>query len=71
MLASSKKTLEFVETFIGERGYSPTVREIASGTGMSVGAIHSHLTILAEMALLSWTPGKARTIVLPEKGEAE
>ena len=66
MMATTKKVLEYVEFFIDTRGYSPTIREIAAELGLSTGAIHSHLELLRDMALISWTPGKARTIVLPE-----
>ena len=65
-LSTSKSVLEYVEGFIEEKGYSPTVQEISEALGYAQSTVHDHLVMLRDMALISWTPGKSRTIVLPD-----
>jgi len=71
MLSTTKKILDWLENEWG-KPYPPTVAEIASALGHSTSTIHAHLTVLADMACISWEPGKARTIVVvKQEGSGE
>ena len=56
--------LELVRAFIEERGYSPTVREIAAEYGCSAAGMHQHLQSLRSHGYLEWSPNTARTMRL-------
>lgn len=57
------KSFEFIKKFIEKNGYSPTIREIATGTGSkSMETIFTHLRILREQNRIDFIDGKARTI---------
>jgi repressor LexA len=57
--------LEFLENFIGERGYPPTLREIASHFGLrGPKAPQKTLHILERKGYIRRTPGGSRTIEL-------
>jgi repressor LexA len=59
------KIYNFIYEFIQEKEYSPTIREIAAGTGLSsTETIHSHLKTLKEKGMLTFEPWKPRTIRL-------
>lgn len=66
-----RKILGFVNEFIAEYGYSPTVREIQSHLGLASAATpHRHLEVLRERGFVTWKPETYRTIVLTEKGKS-
>lgn len=59
------QVLFFVQDFIDERGFPPTVREIATGVGLAApGTVRIHLARLAEEGWLRVEPGVHRGIVL-------
>ena len=59
-----RKTLNWIEAFIANNGFSPTVREIMDGCGCSSPSqIQSRLGGLSRRGLIRWFPGKARSIV--------
>lgn len=60
--ATRAAILWFVRDYRTEHGYSPTVREIATGTGRSVNTIWLQLRILREKGLLTFEDRKARTV---------
>lgn len=55
---------DFIVEFITSNGYSPSLREIAKGTGIkSTSTIHDQLLMLERLGLVH-TQGKPRTISL-------
>ncbi len=60
-----EKILEFIESFIKENGYPPSVREIGSAMGFkSSSTIHSYIKRLEEEGKLSQDSSKTRSITL-------
>ena len=57
-----KMVLEAIEFFIKEKGYSPTIREIAELTETTVGPTFQKVFALERMGYISTDNGKARTI---------
>lgn len=58
-----KMTLEAIEYFINENGYSPTYKEIADLLNMkSESGVHRIVIILEEKGYVKTANGKARTI---------
>ncbi len=60
-----EQILEFIESFIKENGYPPSVREIGSAVGFkSSSTIHSYLKKLEDDGKLSQSSSKTRSIKL-------
>lgn len=60
------RILAYIERAIAERGYPPSVREIASAVGLaSTSAVHHHLTRLAKEGRLQRQPTRSRALVIP------
>lgn len=58
--------LEYIESFVQENGYAPSVREIGDAVGLrSPSTVHAHLRILEENGYLQKSKGKTRTLSLP------
>ncbi len=63
------QTYNFIQEFMREHRYAPTMAEIAEGIGIkSRGVVHRYVQSLAEEGLLSIIPGKRRNIRLIEQG---
>lgn len=62
--------LRTVERFRAVHGYSPSVREVCDGCGLtSTASAHRHLEALRDAGMLTWQRGKTRTIVAhPRQG---
>jgi SOS-response transcriptional repressor LexA len=62
--------LRFIEQFLSDNAYAPSVREIAEHIGRSsYGTVHQRrLTKMRWMGLVDWLEGQMRTIHLTEKG---
>jgi SOS-response transcriptional repressor LexA len=58
------EALAFIRGFIEAKGYSPTIREIAAGTGGTVGSTHALISHLIERGALSHLPGKSRSLAV-------
>ena len=57
----AQEILEFVNTFVQENGYAPSVREIGAAVGLnSTASVSSHLQQLQEKGLLMPSGGKGR-----------
>jgi SOS regulatory protein LexA len=54
--------LQFVTKFQREKGYSPSLSEIAENFGVSIPTIHQHISYLRKKNLLSADKGKRRSI---------
>lgn len=66
-----RELLTFIETFIGEHGYSPSYREIMSGQGYnSVATVALHVNSLIKRGHLRKRDHSARSIELVEQTEA-
>lgn len=55
-----RQVLEFVERFSAEAGAAPTVREVASGTGVTIGPAQRHLKALVDKGYLRHRAGVSR-----------
>ena len=73
---SPEKIFAWIETFINQHEYSPSVREVRDAMGYrSTSPVQHHLNTLKERKWLDWTPRRARSfqilqpsIVTPIKG---
>lgn len=58
-----QEVLRYIDQFIAERGYAPSVREIGNAVGLSSTATVSyHIAKLQEKGLLSFQAGKKRAL---------
>ena len=66
-----RKTLDFVTTFIEEKGYSPSYREIANGLKLSsVATVAQHIDTLVEKGFLEKGNNSARSLIPVDEVEA-
>ena len=62
---SEKKTLRFIQKYCIEKGYSPTLTEIAKGIGIkSKGVVHRYIKSLESLNLISISSHRKRGIYL-------
>ena len=67
-----KKILECIAQTVEERGYPPSVREIADAVGLaSTSAVHHHLTALERDGYLERGAHSSRALRLTDLGDAE
>lgn len=67
-----RRILEFIAQTVDERGYPPSVREIADAVGLaSTSAVHHHLTALERDGYLERSERSSRALRLTEQGDAE
>ena len=60
---------EFIKKEVKRKGFSPSVREICDGLGLSsTSTVHSHLEKLQQMGYIRRVPSKNRTIEVLEEG---
>jgi repressor LexA len=60
-----REVLEFIRDYIATQGYPPSVRDIASGVGLSsVSSAHAHLATLGERGYLRRDESRPRALVL-------
>ena len=65
LTSSEKKTLKFIQKYCIEKGYSPTLTEIAKGIGIkSKGVVHRYIKTLESLNLISISSHRKRGIVL-------
>lgn len=57
-----QETLTFVVGYITNNGFSPSVREVAVGSGVSVAVAHYRLERLRDVGAVTWKPGSPRTL---------
>jgi len=64
-ITTGDKVFEFIDTFITEKQYSPTVREIMHGVGMkSTNTADYWKKKLRKEGLITYQPGISRSIVV-------
>jgi repressor LexA len=67
-----QKILDCIAQTVAERGYPPSVREIAESVGLaSTSAVHHHLLALEREGLLERGSHSSRALRLTEQGEAQ
>lgn len=60
-----KQILAFIEAFVAEHRYPPSIRQIGEGVGLSSSStVHSHLRKLVQLGKLTYDPNKPRSITL-------
>lgn len=65
LTAQQQRVLQFVEDFIRQRGFPPTLREIGQALGLpNVNAVRGHVAALERKGYLTRTPEKARSIAV-------
>ena len=58
-----KKIYDFIKSYIQEKSYPPSYREIGKGTGIkSMSTVHTHLHILRADGVIDFTDGYPRTL---------
>jgi repressor LexA len=66
-----QRILEFIARTVTERGYPPSVREIADAVGLaSTSAVHHHLVALERMGQLERSGRSSRALRLTASGES-
>jgi repressor LexA len=66
-----REILEFVNTFVDEHGYPPTVREIGQAVGLtSPSTVHAHLARLESSGLIRRDPTKPRALEVIQGGRS-
>ena len=70
-----QKIYDFIESFVQDQGYPPSVREIGDAVGLkSPSTVHFHLKHLEELGVLQKSAGKGRALALvasPKKAVPE
>jgi repressor LexA len=67
-----QRILECIARTVGERGYPPSVREIADAVGLaSTSAVHHHLIALERDGLLERGTHSSRALRLTRRGDAQ
>lgn len=68
MTDREKDIFEFIISFIGKYGYSPSIREITKGVYLaSTYSVQRHLVNLSDKGFLKHTPKTPRSIVVLSK----
>lgn len=66
-MPTADKVMDYICTYTRSRGYAPTVREIMDGVGLaSTAAVQYHLEKLRDAGVITWIPGRSRTIRILE-----
>lgn len=61
-----KEVAAFIASFIKEKKYPPSVRDVAAGFGFSVKSAHDHLKALEKKGVIRTTTGVSRSIELTD-----
>lgn len=70
MTKRQKAVYECVQSFIAEKGYGPTVRDICERMGLSSpSTVHVHLNALEEKGFINRDPLKSRSITLADDSQ--
>ncbi len=65
LTAKEHETFDFIQQFIQQHRYAPTITEIAHGIGVSKksrGTVHRYVSSMVETGLIKLIPGKHRNI---------
>lgn len=70
MTSRQKEVLNFVIQHMSEKGYSPTIREIAIGVGLkSSSTAAGHVERLAKQGVIAFKPNSSRSITVVRNDE--
>lgn len=65
-----EKVLQYIKTYLFEKGYPPSVRELGAALGLSSpSTVHSHLKALENKGYLVRQEGKSRAMQLTSLGK--
>ncbi len=68
LTSQQTKVLEFLKTWINQKSYPPSIREICDGVNLtSTSTVHSHLTSLERKGYIERSQSKNRTIKILDK----
>ncbi len=69
---NKKRVLSFLEEYIAEHGYAPSVRDIGASLGFrSTSTVHQYLKDLQDEGMITYADGKRRAISLTDSPEEE
>lgn len=68
-MASKILILQSIHGLTMQRRTSPTVREVAEDTGISMATLHSYLQRLSQEGLVQWRPKRHRSLQLTKAGQ--
>lgn len=72
LTARQKQFLDFIESFIVDKGYPPSIRETQKAFGLkSTKGVKDHIDRLVEKGYLNREDGSARAISLPSAGRGQ
>jgi SOS-response transcriptional repressor LexA len=54
--------IKAIESWLKKNSYSPSFRDVAELTGISLGTIHAECRVLRSLKLIDYTDGVARTL---------
>lgn len=61
-----QQIIEVVAEYMVKNGYSPTIREIADGTGFkSTSSVYNHLSKMRKDGLINYVDNSPRTFTIP------
>ena len=64
-MSKKKEILDYIESYINEKGYSPPIREIGDAVGLqSTSAVSFHLVKLRNEGKINYAEGASRTITI-------
>lgn len=70
--SKQRETLEALQSFAAERGYQPSLRELADVLGLrSVASVHARIDGLERAGMVRRRPGRARAVDVADVGITE
>ena len=71
MTKRQREIVDYIQGYIGERGYSPSYREIMRHFGFSsLGSVYKHISVLKRRGILNAEKNSARSVVLAAPPDA-
>lgn len=61
-LVSDEQIVGAIARYVGEHGYSPSVRDVSEAIGISLAPTKRRLDMLRKMGVITFKDGMARTI---------
>lgn len=63
MTEKQQELIKFIEEFVSQNGYSPTIKEIQRGLNLrSPSSVQVKLSSLKKQGFVTWNPKSARTL---------
>ena len=66
-----REVLEFINQFIAQHKYPPSVRELAGHFAISLRGAHDHLKALRKKGFVRWSEGRSRAMEVLDDGTPE